>query len=281
MTWDMDFWTERLRDILVKDVMTWLPTLGIAFLLLLVGWMVARLVQFLLSSLLRRIGTDRLGDRAGAARLLEDLGLEPSISSLLARMVYWLVLLVFILAASESLGLEGVTSTLRGLVEYLPRVLAAALILLLGALIARLVGNTLGALADRSGIRGGLAAGQMARYVILVFVVVLALEQLGVETTLLVNTATALVVAVVLAIALSFGWGSRELARNIMAGFHLRETFVIGQQIKIRRHTGRLAGIGPVKSIIETEAGNLSLPNAVLIEEEVVILSPPEEDRHA
>jgi ABC-type uncharacterized transport system permease subunit len=98
--------------------------------------------------------------------------------------VYWLVLLVFVLAAAESLGLQGMSATLQGVVDYLPNVLAAMLILLLGGLIACLVGNTLGALADRSGIRGGLALGQMTRYIILVFVVVLALEQLGVEAAL-------------------------------------------------------------------------------------------------
>lgn len=277
MTWSLDFWVQRLREILVEDVANWLPTLGIAILLVLIGLMAARLAQFVIGGLLRRIKVDRLGEKAGAAQLLEDLGMETSVSGLVARLIYWLVLLLFILAAAESLGMEGVTATLRGLVEYLPKVLAAALILLLGAMIARLVGNTLGALADRSGVRGGLASGQVARYVILAFVVVLALEQLGVETTLLVNVTTALVVAVVLAIALSFGWGSRELAHNIMAGFHLRETFVIGQRLAVRGHRGKLTGIGPIKAILETEEGTVSIPNAALLEDEVIILRAEKE----
>jgi small-conductance mechanosensitive channel len=128
-------------------------------------------------------------------------------------------------------------------------------------------------MADRSGVRGGMAMGQVVRTIILIFVTVLAIEQLGVETTLLVATATALVAAVALALAVAFGWGSRELARNIMAGFHAREEFAVGQRLAVRGHSGRLVGIGTIRTQLETEAGLVSLPNSALTEEEVVLLS--------
>jgi small-conductance mechanosensitive channel len=272
MPWEAEFWTEHMRELLVTDVMRWLPMLAAALLLLVFGWLAARLAQFVVGGILKRIGLDRLGEKAGGARLLQDLGMDSSVSRVLARLVFWLILLVFVLAAADSLGLQGMSATLQGVVDYLPKVLAAMLILLLGGLIARLVGNTLGALADRSGIRGGLALGQATRYIILIFVVVLALEQLGVETALLVSFAIVLVTALMLALALAFGWGSRELARSIMAGFHLREVFVVGQILEVRGHRGRLTAIGPVKTMLETEKGRVSLPNSVFTEEEVVIL---------
>lgn len=272
MPWTAEFWTEHMREVLVTDIMKWLPMLGAALLLLLFGWLAARLAQFAIGGILKRLGLDRLGEKAGGARLLQDLGMDASVSRLLARLVYWLVLLVFVLAAAESLGLQGMSATLQSVVDYLPKVLAAMLIMLLGSLIARLVGNTLGAMADRSGIRGGLALGQVSRYIILVFVVVLALEQLGVQTALLVSFATVLVTALLLALALAFGWGSRELARCIMAGFHLREVFLVGQVLQVRGHRGRLTAIGPIKAMLDTEIGLVSLPNYVFTEEEVVVL---------
>jgi len=271
MPWDAALWAENLSRVFSQEILPWLPKLGAAFLLLLVGWMAARLIQFVTGVMLRRLRVDKLGERAGAEDLLQNLGLQPSVSGLIARLLYWLVLLVFILAASESLGLPQVTQTLQGLVAYLPHVLAAALILLFGALIARLVGNTLGALADQSGVRGGLALGQISRYVILIFVVILAMEQLGVNTDLLVITATALIGAVLLALAVAFGIGSRELARHVMAGFHARDVFVIGQKLSVGDRKGKLIGIGPVKSTLETAAGRLTLPNAQLLEGEVLI----------
>lgn len=271
MPWKTEFWTENL-DRLFAEALSWLPTLGAALALLLGGWIVARLVQALLGGLLHRLGLDRLGERAGTVKVLQDLGLEPTLSRQLARFFFWLILLVFLLAAADTLGMHQVTDTLRQLVAYLPQVLAAILLAIFGSLVARLVGNGVGAMADRSGVRGGMALGQGVRYVILVFVALLALEQLGVETTLLIWTATALVAAAALALAVAFGWGSRELARNIMAGFHAREEFAVGQKLALRGHSGSLVGIGAIRARLDTEGGLVSLPNSVLTDEEVVIL---------
>lgn len=266
-----DFWTTTLSEI-TASILAWLPRLGGALLWLILGWVIARVVQFVLNGVLRRIGLDRLAERAGAGRVLSDAGLDPSSSRLFARFVYWIVLLVFVLAAAESLGLSGVVETLDGFVGYLPSVLAAALILLLGGLIARVVGDTVGALATQAGVAAGPTLGQTVRYALLVVVVILTLEQLGLETTLLTTLATALIGATALALALAFGFGSRDVARNIMAGFHAKDAFRPGQHLTVRGHTGRLTSIGPVKAVLATSAGEVSLPNSALTDEEVLIV---------
>lgn len=270
MPWDPTFWTETLNAI-SRDVLAWLPNLAGALLLLLAGWIFARLVQTLLSGLLRRLGLDRLAERAGASDLLQRSGLSPSAADVLARLVFWLILLVFLLAATESLGLQGVVTTLSGLIDYLPNVFAAALILLFGGLLAKLVGDAAGALAERSGLEAGGTIGQLVRYALLVFVAILSLQQLGVETTLLTTTTLALIGAAALALAVSFGFGSRDLARNIMAGFHVREEFTVGQRLRVGGHEGQLLHIGNLKSRLETEAGEISVPNSLLAEEVVEV----------
>jgi small-conductance mechanosensitive channel len=108
------------------------------------------------------------------------------------------------------------------------------------------------------------------------FVLILALEQLGIETTLLTTVAAVLITATALALALAFGLGSRELAHNIMAGFHAKETFSVGQQVDVRGHIGRLASIGPVKTVIETDNGMVSLPNSTLTDDVVTVILPGE-----
>jgi small-conductance mechanosensitive channel len=92
------------------------------------------------------------------------------------------------------------------------------------------------------------------------------------ETTLLVATTTILIASLAVILAVSFGWGSRGLARSIMAGFHVRDEFTVGQQLTVHGHTGRLVSIGPLKSLLETDAGLVSLPNHILVEEEVLIM---------
>ncbi len=272
MPFDTEFWSQLLGDI-VSKVMVWLPSLVGALVLLLGGWVAARLIQLFLAALLRRLGVDKLSERAGIAQLLANANLDSSLVKLISRLIYWLVLLFFVVAAAESLGLGSVVTMLNGLVSYLPNVLAAALILLLGSLIARLVGEGLGVLATQAGIATGPLLGRGARYALLVFVVILAMEQLGIKTTLLSTVVTALLAATALALALAFGMGSRDLARNIMAGFHAKDAFGIGQTLRVGAHTGRLVEIGAVKTVLETESGLVSLPNATLIEEEVIVLT--------
>ena len=110
----------------------------------------------------------------------------------------------------------------------------------------------------------------------MVFTIILALSQLGIQTDLLTIAASALVIAITLALALAFGFGSRDLARNIMAGYHAKETFQEGQQLSARGHSGQLMSIGTVKSVIKTEDGLVSLPNSVLTDEEVTVLESGE-----
>ena len=271
MPFDPQFWTALWEETL-GTVFAWLPNLFGALVLLLFGWLVARLVQFIIGGLLRRLRLDVLTERVGISRILSNAGLDSSMATLLARLAYWLILFVFVLAAAESLGLIGVTEMLNRLVGYLPNVLAAALILLLGSLVAQVVGDALGKMTAEAGVTAGSALGQVVRYTLLVFTIVLALGQLGIQTDLLTIAASALVVATALAMAIAFGFGSRDLARNIMAGYHARESFEEGQQLSLRGHSGQLMSIGTVKSVIKTRKGLVSMPNAALTEEEVTVL---------
>ncbi len=271
MPWDSEMLT-RLQGVILDGIAVWVPNVLGAVILLILGWVIARLGQFFVAGLLRRLGVDKLAERAGAGEALSKAGWSTSVSQIMARLIYWLILLVFLLAAVESLGLPGVSGTLGGLVSYLPHVLAAAVIFLIGSLIARAVGEAIGALAVQSGMTAGPVLGQVVRYVLVIFASILAVEQLGVETTLLVTASISVIAASTLALALAFGLGNRELARNIMAGFHVREEFKLGQQLTVGNYRGRLVSVGPVKSVLETESGGqVSLPNAALIDEAVEV----------
>ena len=95
MPWDQAFWTETITE-LQSSLASWLPAVLGALLLLLIGWVIARLGQALIGRLLRRLGLDRLADRTGIARGLTTIGVQSTLSFLLARITYWLILIFFI-----------------------------------------------------------------------------------------------------------------------------------------------------------------------------------------
>lgn len=253
-----------------------LPPVVAALLLLLLGWILAMISQALVTRVLRRLGLDGLAERVGASQTLTDLGVKRTVSALLGRFVYWLVLLVFVLTAVRRLGLTGVDQALLALTGYLPSILAASLVLFLGVVIARFVGDAVGTFALRAGVRGGPALGTATRFAILALTAILALEQLNLQTGLLVMIALIVVGAVALALGLAFGLGSRSLAHGIMAGLHARESFAPGEELVVRNHHGRLVRIDAVTTVLETDEGHVSIPNVVLVEEDVLVLASAE-----
>jgi hypothetical protein len=271
MPWDEAFWIDIINQI-QSSLSVLLPAILGALLLLLVGWLVARLSQAVLARLLRKLGLDRLAERTGIAQGLITVGAGRNLSNLIARTTYWLVLIFFILLAIGTLGLtEVVTSALNSFFAFLPRLVAATVIFLVCAFIARIVGDAITALTMQSNISSGRVMGQAVRYSILVVVVILSLDELGVQTNILTTIIIATVAAGALGLALAFGLGNRQLVHNIMAGLHAREEFNLGQTISVGEHSGRLIHIGGTKTLLETNDGQISLPNVVLLNEVVQI----------
>jgi small-conductance mechanosensitive channel len=271
-----ELWTQIVEQFQTVTTSA-LPPLAAALLLLLVGWLLAFLVRAIVSRLLRRAGLDRLAERWGADQALRQIGIETPASSILGRVAYWFVLLIFVLAAANRLGLMGLTEALRAFIGYLPSVLAAALILFLGVVLGRFLGSAVGTFAEQAGLSGGRILGRATQLFIIALAVLLSMEQLNLETRLLNTIAVIVIGAAALAMALAFGLGSRDLAQSIMAGFHAREAFQPGQRLVIRDHTGQLVRINTAQAVLETEDGYVSLPNTALLEEEVLVLEGVEE----
>lgn len=261
----------------IQDIMEWLPSLLGAVLLFFIGWIAAFVIRFLLGSILRRFGVDKISEKTGIGSIMKSWGFTSSLSKLIARFAFWVVLFLFLLAATESLGLGFVAGAFKSAVTFLPRLLASLLIILIGVLFSGVLGDAIGVYADKSGLKSGSFVGTLVKYILFIFVFIVALQQLGVETALFSGVIIILLAALLLSLSISFGIGNRELARNISAGFHARESFLPGARLEFGKHTGKLVRIGVFKFIIETPSGHVSLPNHILTEEEILIL-PNEND---
>lgn len=239
--------------------------------------MIARLIQAILVRLLRCLGIDRLAERTGISSGLTSIGLQNTLSFLLARITYWLILLFFILLALGALGLSDVVlTTLNSFFAFLPRLVTATIIFLVGAFIARIAGDAISAVSLQANVPSGRVLGQAVRYSILLVTLILALEELGVQTTILTTIVLIIVAAVGFGLALAFGIGNRRLAHSIMASFHAREEFVQGQLLTVGQYTGGLVRIGATKTLLDTGSEQVSLPNIILLDK-VVRLQPNDE----
>lgn len=194
----------------------YVPQLLAAMLLLLLGWLVAKVVRAGMVKLLHALQFDRLSERSGIEAFLKQGQLTVSLSGLLAGLVYWLIILIVIVTVSNSLGLHLVAELFNRIVLYIPNVIVAILILVLGAILARFINRLVFAYLNNIGLQGALTISTLSEYAVLVFVFFVALEQLEIGRQLITAAFIIGFGAVGLALALAFGLGGREWAAGVL-----------------------------------------------------------------
>lgn len=270
---ELDPWTQSLvtaMTALWTKIAVFIPNLFVALILVLLGFVVAKLLDTLLSKLLGKVGLDRLMAGTGLTKLLSRAGIQVPVSTLIGKIVYWFVLLIFLVSAAESLGLERVSGALDALAHYLPKVFGAALVLLAGVLLAQLVSGLVRGAAEGVGLDYANGLGRIAQGLVIIISISVAIGQLEVKTDLLNNVIAIVLISVGLAVALALGLGSRDIAGQILAGIYVRELYEVGQEVKIGEVEGQIEEIGTVKTTILTGSGELvSLANRMLLEHQV------------
>ncbi|MDP3847963.1 MAG: mechanosensitive ion channel [Pseudomonas sp.] len=253
-----------------SKVAVFIPNLIVAMVLVLLGFVLAKLLDTLLSKVLAKIGLDRLMAGTGLTKLLARVGIQVPVSTLIGKIIYWFVLLVFLVSAVDQLGLERVSATLDVLALYVPKVFGAALILLAGVLAAQLLSGLVRGAAEGVGLEYANGLARIAQWLIIIISLSVAIGQLEVKTELLNNVIAIVLISVGSAVALALGLGSRQIAGQILAGIYVRELYEVGQQIQVGEVEGQIEEIGTVKTIVLTDAGELvSLANRVLLEQRV------------
>jgi len=185
--------------------------------ILLIGWLISKLIKTVVTRGLRTIKLDELSDRIELDSLLAKGGIKYSLSELLGVICYWLALLVTFVVAINSIGLTIAADLLNKVVLYVPNIIAVIFILILGMFVATILKNIIQTAANNAGLYHGALLSRTVELAILIFVVILALQQLGIGIAVTEITLAVVLGSVGLAFALAFGLGCRELAGKFMA----------------------------------------------------------------
>lgn len=198
------------------QIAMFVPKLAAALLLLFVGWLVAKLVRSGVKRLLHVAHFDVLAQKSGVEEFLKHGDLRITLSSVIAEVSYWLVILVVIVTTSNSLGLQAVADLFNRVALYLPNIIVAILVLVFGTLMARFINRLIFAWLNNLGVEGALTIGTAAEYAVQIFALFVALEQLNIGTQMLTAAFIILFGAICLALALAFGLGGREWAAGVI-----------------------------------------------------------------
>ena len=206
---------EPLRGFLIS-VGEFLPRIVLALLVLLAGWIIAKMVRFAIGRGLRAMNFNVLTERAGIDGFLRDGGIQTDTAGILALLFYWLVILAALVIGFNLLGLTYITDLLGRVVLFVPRVMVALLIIAFGAYFARAVGSAVTAYCRNIHLQDADLLGRIAQYAILTFVVLIALDQVNVGGDIIRQSFLILLAGVVFALALAFGLGGKEWAAEFL-----------------------------------------------------------------
>jgi small-conductance mechanosensitive channel len=273
---------DTIRDKLLASLdATWgrladsLPTLLGAIALLVVGFVIAKLLGFAVRKGLQRLGVDRASRFAGVSALLPATGSGQTVSGLLGLLVFWLVMLSFIISAADLLGLAGVSTAVNLLITFLPRVIGALVVVLVGVLLARLARRAIRAAGIAVRFEYANALAGVIYAVLLVITSSLAIGQLGVATELLNNLVAILFLTIGVSVALAVGFGARDVAGQVIAGMYARELYQPGTTIEVSQLRGRLLEIATTNTLIETSDGSIAcISNKELLSAQVYSYKP-------
>lgn len=193
-----------------------LPDVALAFALLFVGWLVAKLVRRLAVRFFRAIRVDVIAERAGIEDFLIQGGVQFTTVTLLAGALYWMILFGIFVTLLDALGVDAAGDLFARMVNYLPNLLLAVGILVFGSLLARIVGGLVYSYLSNIGSTAAEPISALARFGLLGFVLFTAAEQLAIESRVLVSAFQIAFSALCLALALAFGIGGRDWAASVI-----------------------------------------------------------------
>lgn len=200
-------------------VLGFLPTLVAVIIILIVGWVIATVVQRVITRFLKLARLDTASEKSGIANILTKGDINYTLSEIIGIMIYWLLMLVVILAAVNALQLSVAAELLNRVILYIPNVIASVFIVVLGIFFSSIVANIVRTTAANAGIAQARSLAQATQIVIAVFVFIEALKQLQIDTTIIDFLIQALLAALALGIGLAIGLGCKDMAAKHVNNF--------------------------------------------------------------
>ncbi len=201
---------------LLQEVGLFLPRLGTAAVVLLVGWLFAKAFRVGVVKTLRALNFHVLTERAGIDEFLQQGGTQKDTTDLFGAFAYLLVILASLIVASNSLGLQQVTELLGRVLLFVPRMLVALLVIVFGSYFARFAGRSVQSYCRSAEIADGEVLGRLMQYGVMGFVVLLAVDHLDIGGGLIQQTFLILLGGIVVGLALAFGLGGRDRAAALL-----------------------------------------------------------------
>lgn len=244
-----------------------LPNLIGALLLLFLGWLVAKLCRRLALKILKWTGFEGAMERSRINETIKAAGVTTSVGGVIAIVVFWTILLIFVVSASEVLGLTVVLSTLNRLILYVPNIIASIAIIVLTLFLARFAKDLIAVSLAQVNMIYARPLAKTVELLIIIFGLIVAMTQLGFDIGILMANITLFIGGFVGIVVLSLGLGAKTVVENLMAGYYVRQLFKQDQDVILAGEKGRIKQIHNLGIVMKTEDGEIMVPNHKIVDQ--------------
>ena len=247
----------KLFDQFKQRAIELLPNIVGALALFVIGILIARILRNLTNRFLKNLS--RLIPHGEAQRELQQGRLERS-ARVISNTLYWILIFCFITAATEVLGLPVVTTWLGGIASYLPNILVAVLIGAIGIIGGVVIRDVIATAASSAGLTYSKTLGRFSQYAVLLVTLLIAVDQLGIDISIITNILMILASAMLFGAALAFALGAKTSISNILAAHYVRKMYEVGHSIRIGDMEGQVTEITPVGVVLQSQEGQVYIP---------------------
>ncbi|MDP5140391.1 MAG: hypothetical protein NWP83_07970 [Spirosomaceae bacterium] len=230
----------NLKEVLINTLESFIskfiefvPNLVVAMIVIIAGVFIGKLLAKVVDKVLEQIGFNKLGDKINEIEAIKKFDLDIKLSKVVGKVLYYFVLLVFIIAAADTLGVPAITSMVLLLVEFIPKIISAAIMMLVGVLLADILRKFVSDLCASFNIASGKLISSAVFFFVLTIVIIASLAQAGINTDLLEFKFSVLVCGIILAFSIGYGFASKEILLNIISSFYSKNKYKIGQIIEV------------------------------------------------
>lgn len=254
-----------------KNLMEAVPNVLGAILILIIGWLVTKIVVLIMKKILKFAKVDALTDLINEKNIFGKTELKFNISKVIIGFIKWILFLVFLIVAADILNWSIVSLEIGNLLRYLPKLFSAIALFMVGLYIATFVKKAISGLFESFDLNGAKAISSLVFYVIAIIITITALNQAGINTSIITNNLTIILGAFLAAIALGFGLGSKDVIGDLLRAFYTRKNFEVGQKINFKNISGTVESVDNITMTIKTSTGTIIIPIKEIVENQINI----------
>ena len=256
---------------LINQFVDFVPRFIFAAFILLIGYLVAKGISIILKKVLEKIGFDRIGEKLNEISIVKQLQTEIKLSQIVSKVLYYFVLLGFITDATRTLGVGAITSLVEKLVNFVPQLIVAAIMLQIGVLVAETLKNAVVSICKSFNVPSAKLIGSIVFTFFSVITLISALGQAGVNTELLESSFNLIIGGIILAFSVGYGFASRDVLANLLASFYNSSRFQLGQTIQIDEIKGRIVHIDNTSITLQTGDSQTVFPLQVIQSKKITV----------